>query len=423
MAGREARRGLKGEGWMHKFLAIILAGGEGKRLHPLTLERAKPAVPFGGKYRIIDFVLNNFVNSGFYRMKVLTQYKSNSLNDHLLKAWRLSPNLGQYVDPVPPQMRTGKHWFKGTADAVYQNLNIIFDEEPEHVFIFGGDHIYKMDVRQMLDFHLDTGADATICAVPVPVQDSQRYGVIEVDSDWRVIGFEEKPKKPKPMPSDPKMCLASMGNYLFKTEVIINELKKDALKDSSHDFGQTILPQLYGKHRVYVYNFLDNKVPGVEAKEMGYWRDVGTIDSYWQANMDLIAVTPIFNLYNYKWPIRTSNPNYPPAKFVFADEKTKRMGLATDSIVAEGCVVSGGMINSSILFPKVRINSYSHVYESILFEGVTIGRHAKIKRAIIDKGVEIPAGTKIGYNREQDRKRFTVSEGGIVVVPKGMKIR
>ncbi len=403
-------------------LAMILAGGEGTRLYPLTRDRAKPAVPFGGRFRIVDFALNNFVNSGFLKIKVLTQFKSNSLNVHLSKAWRLSPTLNQFVDAVPAQMRMGQHWYRGTADAVYQNLNLVFDEEPDFVCVFGGDHIYQMDVNQMLDFHLQAKADVTVSAVPVSTTESQHFGVIEVDDHWRVTGFEEKPAKGKTIPGYPEMILASMGNYIFNRKTLTAVLEQDAaLQDSAHDFGKTILTKLHLHHKVYAYNFLTNEIPGGEEKERGYWRDVGTIDSYYQANMDLIAVDPIFNLYNYRWPLRTVHYDYPAAKFVFADFDTSRAGVATDSMISEGCIVSGGRVDRSILSPRVMIHSYSSVQDSILMHGVDVGRYAKINRAIIDKGVKIPAGCLIGYDEEEDRARgLHISDQGVVVVPKGM---
>ncbi|HJZ11769.1 MAG TPA: glucose-1-phosphate adenylyltransferase, partial [Acidobacteriota bacterium] len=368
--------------------------------------------------------LNNFVNSGFYKIKVLTQFKSDSLNVHLSKAWRLSPNLNQYVDAVPPQMRTGKHWYRGTADAVYQNLNLIFDEEPDYVCVFGGDHIYRMDVQQMLDFHIEMNADVTIAAVPVPISESRHFGIIEVDNDWRVVGFEEKPLRGKPIPSKPEFVLASMGNYIFNRDVLIKELEQDAiLQDSAHDFGKSILTKLHLHFRVFAYNFLNNMIPGVEEKERGYWRDVGTIDSYYLANMDLIAVDPVFNLYNYRWPLRTVHYDYPAAKFVFADFDKDRAGFATDSMISEGCIISGGRVNRSILSPKVMVHSYSNVEDSILMWGVDIGRYAKVRKAIIDKGVKVPKGCAIGYDSTEDLDRgFTISDQGIVVVPKGTVI-
>ena len=409
---------------MPRTLALVLAGGEGRRLDSLTRDRAKPAVPFGGRYRIIDFVLSNFVNSGLLKIKVLTQYKSESLNSHLSRGWRLSAMLDHYVETVPAQMRTGREWFKGSADAVYQNLNLITDEEPEHVFVFGADNIYRMQVRQMLDYHLAKRADCTVAAIPQPIELADQFGVIEVDADGRMVGFQEKPTQAeaKTIPGNPSMVLASMGNYLFTTDSLVREIVEDAARDSAHDFGKSIIAEMYKDSKVYVYDFATNDVPGQEAKERGYWRDVGTLDAYFQASMDLIEVDPIFNLYNHAWPIYTFQGNHPPAKFVFNDAENDRIGHATDSLVSEGCIVSGGALHRCVLSPRVRINSYAQVEESILLDGVNIRRHCKVRRAIIDKHVVVPPGTVIGYDLEQDRKRFTVTESGIVVIPKGMKI-
>ncbi|MFV1951367.1 MAG: glucose-1-phosphate adenylyltransferase [Nitrospinota bacterium] len=403
---------------MAKSLVMILAGGEGKRLYPLTRERAKPSVPFGGRYRIIDFVLNNFINSGFFKIKILTQFKSESLNNHISNGWHLSHKLGQYIDTVPAQMKRGRDWYKGTADAIYQNLNIIIDENPDYVFVFGGDHIYKMDVRQMLSFHIRKKADLTIAAIPKPIDEAGPFGVIETDKNWRVIGFEEKPENPAPLPKNPKKALVSMGNYIFNKDIIIEELKRDAQEQTDHDFGKDILAGIFKKYKLYVYNFTKNTITGSVKYEKKYWRDVGDIDAYWQANMDLISVSPLFDLYNSEWPLRTYYPTLPPAKFVFADRHKDRIGIATDSLVSEGCIISGGQINRSVLSPMVRINSYSYVSESILFEGVNVGRYARIKRAIIDKFVNIPPEMEIGYNLKKDRKRFYVTKSGIVVIPK-----
>jgi glucose-1-phosphate adenylyltransferase len=409
---------------MAKLLAMILAGGEGRRLDPLTRERAKPAVPFGGRYRIIDFVLSNFANSGILRMKVLVQYKSESLNTHVQRAWRLTALLNQYVELVPAQMRVGPKWFEGSADAIYQNLNIITDEEPEHTFVFGADHVYRMDVQQMLDFHVDRKADLTVAAIPVPKAEAKEFGIIEVDAEGRMIGFVEKPKAdPKTIPGDPDRCLASMGNYLFTTDALVQEIVRDAGDPgSAHDFGKSIVAGMYQRKRVYVYDFAKNVVPGQSERERGYWRDVGSIDAYFQANMDLVDVDPIFSLYNDAWPIFTIQHNYPPAKFVFNNDKENRVGTATDSLVSEGCILSGARVHKSIVSPKVRVNSYSNIEESILFENVNIGRHCKIRRCIIDKHVEIPPHTTIGYDLERDRRHFHVTESGIVVIPKGMRI-
>ncbi len=401
---------------------MVLAGGEGRRLDPLTRDRAKPAVPFGGRYRIIDFVLSNLINSGLFHIKILTQYKSESLNAHLSRAWHLSNVLGHYIETVPAQMRTGPDWYKGSADAIYQNLNLITDEEPDHVLVFGSDHIYRMDVRQMLELHATTGADCTIAAIPVPIREAHQFGICEVDAEGRLIRFLEKPKDPPPMPGRPDMALASMGNYLFKTDVLVREVTRDAATPGAHDFGKSIISEMFKTSRVMVYDFAKNVVPGQGERERGYWRDVGTIESLYSANMDLVDIDPIFSLYNDKWPLHTMQYDAPPAKFIFSDREGGRVGFATDSLISEGCIISGGHIHRTILSPKVRINSYADVSESILFEGVQIGRHARIRRAIIDKNVVIPPSTEIGYDLEADRRRFPVSDSGIVVIPKGMKL-
>lgn len=402
-------------------LVMILAGGEGKRLYPLTKDRAKPAVPFGGRYRIIDFVLNNFINSGFYKIKVLTQYKSDSLNKHITRGWALSPFLNQYVDLCPAQMRTGNDWYRGTADAIYQNIFHITDEDPRYVCIFGGDHIYKMKVSQMLDFHKEKKADLSISAIPIPIEEASEFGIMEVDDNWRLVNFVEKPQtKPKSIPGHPELCLASMGNYIFDKEVLLDSLNKDAnIESSHHDFGKDVIPMMLSEGKnIYVYNFSSNSFPGMAPAEQGYWRDVGSIDAYWQANMDLLAYSPELNLYSKEWPLRTFNYNYPPAKFVW--EEGDRVGMATNSMVSEGCIISGGGLSHCVLSPKVRINSYSSVTDSILMEQVEVGRYSQIRKAIIDKNVVIPPHTKIGFDREEDLKRgFHVSAGGVTVVPKG----
>lgn len=403
---------------------MVLAGGHGTRMEPLTKERAKPAVPFGGRYRIIDFCLSNFANSGIFKVKVLTQYKSESLNNHLSRAWRMTAFLGHYVESVPAQMRTGMDWYKGSTDAIYQNLNILTDEDPELTFVFGADHVYRMDVRQMLDFHLKKRADCTVAAIPVPLSQAKELGIIDVGPNGEMRNFLEKPTTtPPPMPGNPELCLASMGNYLFTTEALVQEVVRDAANEESvHDFGRSIINEMYKRARVYVYDFEQNKIPGQDARERGYWRDVGNLDAYYQANMELVDVNPTFNLYNDQWPIYTQNHNFPPAKFVFADREHNRVGDATDSLISEGCIISGGHVDRSVLSPKVRVNSFSQVLESILFENVQIGRHCKIRRAIIDKNVDIPPGMTIGYDPEEDRQRFHVTESGVVTIPKGMKI-
>lgn len=405
-------------------LVMILAGGEGKRLFPLTLDRAKPAVPFGGRYRIIDFVINNFINSGFFKIKVLTQYKSDSLNKHITRGWTLSPFLNQYVDLAPAQMRTGGSWYKGTADAIYQNIFHIKDEDPDYVCVFGGDHIYKMNVKEMLEYHKKNNAQLTISAIPIPIEEAHEFGIIEVDENWRLTGFVEKPKTaPKPMPNNPNMCLASMGNYIFDKDVLVDAIERDAeIEESSHDFGKNVIPMLLNEGKsIFIYNFAENHFPGMTKKEEGYWRDVGCIDAYWQANMDLLEYEPELNLYSKDWPLRTFNYNYPPAKFIW--QEGDRVGMATNSMVSEGCIVSGGMLSCCVLSPKVRINSYAQVADSILMENVNVGRYSVIRKAIIDKNVEIPPYTQIGVNRDEDIARgFYVSEGGVTVVPKNSRL-
>ena len=405
-------------------LVMILAGGEGKRLYPLTRDRAKPAVPFGGRYRIIDFVINNFINSGFFKLKILTQYKSDSLNKHIVRTWPLSPIINQYVDLVPAQMRIDGNWYKGTADAVFQNIHHILAEDSSYIAVFGGDHVYKMNVAEMHDFHVKNNADLTISAIPIPIEQASEYGIMEVDENWHLTNFVEKPTtKPRHIPGDETKCLASMGNYIFNRNKLIEELRIDAdIQTSNHDFGKNIIPKMLSQgDRIFVYDFSKNEFPGMEESERGYWRDVGTIDAYWQANMDLLAYDPEFNLYTKKWPIRTFNYNYPPAKFIW--EELERRGMATNSLVSEGCVISGGTLSRCILSPKVRINSFSSVVDSIIMENVNVGRHSHIQKAIIDKNVDIPPYTKIGFDREEDEARgFYVSSGGVTVVPKGAQL-
>jgi glucose-1-phosphate adenylyltransferase len=405
---------------MENLLAMILAGGQGTRLQPLTSERAKPAVHFAGKYRVIDFVLNNFVNSGYYRIKVLTQFKSDSLNRHVATSWDMNRNLDQFVDLVPAQMRTGGNWYTGTADAIYQNMNLIRDMRPDLVAVFGGDHIYKMNISDMVKYHIQKAALATISAIPVPLDEATAFGVVEVDDDGRMIGFQEKPSRPKPMPGRPGWALASMGNYIFNSKFLVRELLSDSkLENSHHDFGRDILPSIYNHHPVYVYDFAKNMIPGETERSRGYWRDIGTIEAFYEANMDCCAVSPTFNLYNSKWPLRTLNWNLPPAKFVFGeDDPEGRRGEAHDSIVSEGSIVSGGRVSRTILSPGCYIHSHSQVTDSILFPNVDVGRGAKIRRAIVEKGVKIPPGFEIGFDLDKDSKLFTVSEEGIVVIPK-----
>jgi glucose-1-phosphate adenylyltransferase len=404
---------------MISILAMILAGGKGERLHPLTIHRAKPAVPFGGIYRIIDFTLSNCINSGVRKIAVLPQYKSLSLDKHLRLAWNFfTGELNEYIISIPPQQRVGDRWYQGTADAIYQNIYMIEKDAPEHLLVLAGDHIYKMDYAEMFRFHQEKNADATVAAIEMPRNMASSFGVVEVDDDCRIVGFEEKPKDPKPIPGRPDMAFASMGVYLFNTKKAIEHLESDALQDTAHDFGKNIIPQMLRADRVCAYNFKDEN-----KKEAKYWRDVGTIDAYWEANMDLVSVDPLLNLYDKAWPIRTYQAQNPPAKFVFAQEKKGgRLGIALDSIIAHGCIISGGRVQNSVLSPNVRVNSYSEVRDSILMENVDIGRHCRIRKAIIDKDVTIPAGSEIGYHHEKDKKRYHVTPSGIVVIAKGTEV-
>ena len=402
---------------MKDVLTLILAGGKGTRLEPLTRDRAKPAVPFGGLYRIIDFTLSNFINSGLRRALVLTQYKARSLDRHIAAGWGFLPReMDEFIEVLPPQQRIDEHWYKGTADAIYQNIYTIEKCEARYVMILAGDHIYKMDYSDMIRAHLDKGADITVGCLPVPVRDANSFGVIQVDEQDRILGFQEKPKEPKPMPGDATQALASMGIYVFTARLMYELLCQDATKpDSDHDFGKNIIPSMIGSHRVFGYRFRDKN-----RKATPYWRDVGTLDAYFQANMDLIEVDPVLNLYDRDWPIHTNQPQLPPPKFVFEEPGfAARRGEAHDSMVCQGCIVSGGHVRRSILSPNVRVNSFSLVENSILFSSVDVGRHCRIRRAIIDKDVHIPPHTTIGYDLEADRKRgFTVTEQGVVVIAK-----
>ncbi len=408
---------------MSNVLTMIMAGGEGSRLKPLTSDRTKPAVPFGGNYRIIDFVLSNFVNSGFMKIFVLTQFKSHSLLQHMREGWRVSSGIvKQFIDPVPAQMRIGKKWYEGTADAIFQNMNLIDDEDPDQVCIFGGDHIYRMDVRQMLRFHSKRQAVLTVAAIRVPIQDAHHFGIIEVDEEWRMTGFVEKPENsPKTIPGNPDYVLASMGNYIFERGPLVDELKKDSKdKNSDHDFGNNILPKMFPEGNVFVYDFSQNFIPGLEEEEKGYWKDVGTLDTYWEANMDLVGVHPHFNLYNKKWPVLTYIPPLPPAKFVhFSDLRT---GHAINSMISSGAIISGALVENSVVGYNVRIHSFAHVEHSVIMNNVSIGRGAKIRKTIIDKHVQIASEVQIGYDLEADKKRFEVTENGVVVIPKGAEV-
>jgi glucose-1-phosphate adenylyltransferase len=395
-------------------VAVLLAGGAGERLYPLTRDRAKPAVSFGGPYRIVDFTLSNCVNSGLRKIFIATQYKAQSLNRHVRLGWSVvNTELGEFVEILPPQKRVGENWYLGTADAVYQNLYIIEREAPRWVIVLSGDHIYKMDYGKMLDVHIARGASLTVGAIEVPVAESRRFGVLEVDEDSRLTGFQEKPVSAAPTPWNPAVCLGSMGVYIFDTAVLVRELVKDAEEGTSHDFGRDIIPKLVaGGDRVYAYLFWDEN-----KKESKYWRDIGTLDAYYEASMDLIQVDPVFNLYDPDWPLRTYQPQFPPAKFVLNEDG--RRGHALDSIVSMGCIISGSEIRRSILGPGVRVHSYCQIDDSIIMPNATVNRHAKIRKALIDRNVEVPRGAMIGYDPVEDRRRHTVSEGGVVVVTPG----
>ncbi len=402
---------------------VVLAGGEGKRLAPLTLDRAKPAVPFGGNYRLIDFALSNLVNAGLRRIVVLTQYKSHSLDRHIARTWQLSPLLGNYVAPVPAQMRRGPRWFQGSADAIYQNLNLLHDERPDHVIVFGADHIYRMDPRQMIEQHIERNAGVTVAAIRVPIEQADQFGVIEAAEDGMCIkAFHEKPKDPKGLDDAPDQVFASMGNYVFSTDVLIDAVTEDARDESSNkDVGGNIVPNLVARGDAQVYDFSANEIPGATEGDRGYWRDVGTLDAYYDAHMDLISVSPVFNLYNRRWPILSAMDPLPPAKFVF--EEDGRTGYAVDSMVSAGVIVSGGEVRRSVISPGVFVHSYSTVESSILMHGVDVGRNAVVRKAIIDKNVRIEDGARIGCDPDEDRERFTVSDGGVVVVGKGQTVR
>ena len=398
---------------------MVLAGGEGKRLLPLTRDRAKPAVPFGGHYRLIDFALSNLVNAGYRRIVVLTQYKSHSLNVHLSRTWRMSTLLGNYVTSVPAQMRVGQRWFLGSADAIYQNLNLVSDEQPDYIFVFGADHIYRMDPSQMLEAHIESGAGATVAGIRVPRSEASAFGVIELEGDSnRIARFWEKPVDPPATPDDPAAALASMGNYVFTTEALLDEVYDDADDDSSrHDVGGDLIPKLVARGDVSCYDFGLNAVPGVSEREHAYWRDVGTLDSYFDAHMDLVSADPIFSLYNDDWPIFTSMAPSAPAKVVSV--AGHGAGEIADSVLSNGVVVSGAHLRRTVASPGVRIESGATVDGAILLDDVRIGPGAVVRNAIIDKGVEVPAGMELGVDRDQDAERFTVSDGGVVAIAKG----
>ena len=400
-----------------RVLTFVLAGGKGTRLYPLTKERAKPAVPFGGRYRIIDFVLSNLVNSGLLSIYVLIQFKSQSLLQHLRDGWDLGGMLrSNFIIPVPAQMRTpGEDWYRGTADAIYQNMNLIEQANPHIVAIFGADHIYRMNIREMIEFHVNKRARATVAAIPVPKDQAFEFGVIETTEDGEIIAFHEKSKNPPTMPGNPEMCLASMGNYIFSTDLSREELVKDGDSlSSSHDFGRDILPGLVGKVPMYAYDFETNRIPGDPPGQAAYWRDVGTLDAYYEASMDLRSVAPSLNLYNRQWPLRTAGYSDAPAKFTF--DEVGRRGQAIDSIVAGGTILSGGSVKNSIIGRGVKIHTGAEVEDSVIFDSCDIGRQAKVRRAILDKNVRVPEGAMIGYDLEKDRELYQVTESGIVVV-------
>ncbi|WP_156753846.1 glucose-1-phosphate adenylyltransferase [Actinokineospora pegani] len=398
-----------------RVLGIVLAGGEGKRLWPLTADRAKPAVPFAGNYRLVDFVLSNLVNAGFHKLCVLTQYKSHSLDRHISTTWRLSNILGQYVTPVPAQQRLGPRWYTGSADAIFQSLNLVHDESPDYIAVFGADHVYRMDPAQMLRRHVETGAGVTVAGIRVPRAEARAFGCIDSAADGRITRFLEKPADPPSVPDDPDVTFASMGNYLFSTGALLDALREDAAnQDSVHDMGGDIIPMLVDKGDAWVYDFADNDVPGETDRDRGYWRDVGTLDAYYDAHMDLVSVHPVFNLYNQRWPIRTAPPPLPPAKFVNA-------GTATESIVGPGTIVSGARVTDSVISSDVVIEDGAVVEGSVLLPGVRVGRGAVVRKAILDKNVTVANGTHLGVDLESDRARYTVSGSGVVVLGKGTR--
>jgi glucose-1-phosphate adenylyltransferase len=401
---------------------MVLAGGEGKRLWPLTADRAKPAVPFGGLYRLVDFVLSNLVNSELGRIVVLTQYKSHSLNRHVSTNWRMSSLLGDYVTPVPAQQRLGPKWFAGSADAIYQSLNLVYDENPAYVVVFGADHVYRMDARQMIDQHIASGAGVTVAALRAPRDQSAAFGVITTSDGRLITDFLEKPENPPTLADDPDSVLASMGNYVFTTSALLDAVKRDAYnEESNHDLGGDVIPALVAAGEAQIYDFANNVVPGATAYDAGYWRDVGSIDAYHDAHMDLVSTNPIFDLYNRQWPILTTTSSLPPAKFVHGEPG--RTGSAIQSLVSPGCIVSGGTVRRSVLSPGVHVHSQSEIEDSVLMHGVDVGGGAVVRRAIIDKGVHVPPGTTIGVDHDADRARgFHVSEGGVVVIGKGQAV-
>ncbi len=397
-------------------LGIVLAGGAGRRLLPLTRDRAKPAVPFGGIYRLVDFVLSNMVNGGYLRQCVLTQYKSHSLDRHITTTWRMSTLLGNYVTPVPAQQRLGARWFTGSADAIYQSLNLVYDERPDYVVVFGADHVYRMDPSQMVDRHIESGAGVTVAGIRVPRADARGFGIIQTGGSADITAFLEKPSDPPGLPGSPDQVFASMGNYVFSTDVLLEAVRADAAnEDSEHDMGGDIIPLLTSQGAAKVYDFADNEVPGTTERDRGYWRDVGTLDSYYDAHMDMVSVHPVFNLYNRKWLIYTSMPQAPPAKLVEG-------GVAHESMISPGCIIAGGDVRGSVFSPGVTVYGGAVVENCVLMNGVTIGAGATVRRAILDKNVDVPPGAQIGVDPGVDRERYTVSQGGVVVLGKGERI-
>lgn len=398
-----------------EITTFILAGGKGERLYPLTKDRTKPAVPFGGIYRMIDFPLSNAINSGLRKIYIFTQYKSFSLQRHIREGWNIfSREMGEFIDMVPAQKRIGEEWYQGTADSVLQNMNILEDERPKYILLLSGDQVYKMDYQRILRQHIDKKADLTISVFEAPKEHADRFGVMRVEDD-RVVEFKEKPREPMPDPENPDVCLISMGIYVFNLDILIKKIVEDAKKPgSTHDFGKDIIPSMIGKDSVYAFRFIDEN-----KKSTKYWKDIGTIDAYWKANMDLVNLDPLLNLYDRIWPIRTFQEQYPPAKTVFASGERK--SSVTDSMLSVGCIISGGKVNHSVLSSNVRVNSYCDIKDSILFENVNVGRYSKLNKVIIDKNVQVPQNTEIGYNLDSDRKRFYVSENGVVVIPKNYK--
>ncbi len=397
-------------------LGIVLAGGEGKRLYPLTMDRAKPAVPFGGSYRLIDFVLSNLVNAGYERICVLTQYKSHSLDRHISQTWFSSGFHGEYITPVPAQQRLGPRWYTGSADAIFQSMNLITDEQPEYIVVFGADHVYRMDPSQMVEAHIASGADVTVAGIRVPRSEAFAFGCIDSDASGRITRFLEKPSNPPGTPDDPDVTFASMGNYVFTTEALVDAIRADAADaDSDHDMGGDIIPAFVRRNAAYVYDFKDNEVPGETERDKGYWRDVGTLDAFYDAHMDLVSVHPIFNLYNRRWPIRGETVNLPPAKFV-------QGGVAQDSVVGAGCIISAATVSDSVLSANVAIEDGAIVEGSVLMPGVRVGKGAVVRRAILDKNVTVGEGMQLGVDLETDRDRFSMSSGGVVTVGKGIRV-